>query len=274
MHLRLLALLGAGILAVDAAAAPPPPCGGVERWAVKVGADAAAAAIGLTTPTPATIHQLTTLPRPQLPAHSDHTTRAAGEGTAFTVDGRLVRFKLESGRDGDGDYHLVVSDDTLEFTPGGTSSTRSTHSFIAEVVNPNCVVGRHGASATPSHFAAQLAAVRTAFEAQFPSISGGWNEAGGIPVTITGIGFFDRPHGQVGRAPNGIEIHPVLDISFGFPVVFPPTSLLQNASFEDGPQHWTASTGAITDDVKEPARSGSWKAWLGGYGTSHTDTLY
>jgi hypothetical protein len=33
-------------------------------------------------------------------------------------------------------------------------------------------------------------------------------------VTVTGVGFFDRIHGQTGVAPNGIELHPVLDIQF------------------------------------------------------------
>jgi hypothetical protein len=27
---------------------------------------------------------------------------------------------------------------------------------------------------------------------------------------ITGVGFFDRIHGQAGVAPNGIELHPAL----------------------------------------------------------------
>ena len=34
------------------------------------------------------------------------------------------------------------------------------------------------------------------------------------PVTVRGVGFFDRIHGQTGVAPNGIELHPVLAISF------------------------------------------------------------
>jgi len=33
-------------------------------------------------------------------------------------------------------------------------------------------------------------------------------------VKINGCGFFDFLHGQTGVAPNGIEIHPVLDIQF------------------------------------------------------------
>ena len=36
-----------------------------------------------------------------------------------------------------------------------------------------------------------------------------------MPVTVTGVGFFDFLHGQTGVAPNGIELHAVLDIQFG-----------------------------------------------------------
>ena len=32
-------------------------------------------------------------------------------------------------------------------------------------------------------------------------------------ATITGVGFFDKSHGQGGGAPNGIELHPVLRFS-------------------------------------------------------------
>jgi hypothetical protein len=34
------------------------------------------------------------------------------------------------------------------------------------------------------------------------------------PVVITGIRFFDFPHGQIGRAKNLIEIHPLMGIEF------------------------------------------------------------
>ena len=32
-------------------------------------------------------------------------------------------------------------------------------------------------------------------------------------ATVTGVGFFDIPHGQTGVAPNAIELHPVLKFS-------------------------------------------------------------
>ncbi|MBM9507110.1 putative Ig domain-containing protein [Actinacidiphila acididurans] len=53
-----------------------------------------------------------------------------------------------------------------------------------------------------------------------------------------------------------------------------PAQLLGNPGFETGSASpWTASSGVIDNSTGEPAHSGSWKAWLNGYGTTHTDTL-
>ncbi|MEU0151264.1 M28 family peptidase [Micromonospora fulviviridis] len=49
--------------------------------------------------------------------------------------------------------------------------------------------------------------------------------------------------------------------------------LIGNSSFESGSTPWTASSGVITNSSSQAARTGSYKAWLDGYGSSHTDTL-
>ncbi|MGW1985524.1 hydrolase [Streptomyces collinus] len=49
--------------------------------------------------------------------------------------------------------------------------------------------------------------------------------------------------------------------------------LLANPGFESGSGSWTSSSGVITNDSGEAARTGSYKAWLNGYGSAHTDTL-
>jgi hypothetical protein len=49
---------------------------------------------------------------------------------------------------------------------------------------------------------------------------------------------------------------------------------LGNNGFETGSAApWTSSAGVVDNTAAQPARSGSWKAWLDGYGTTHTDTL-
>ena len=53
-----------------------------------------------------------------------------------------------------------------------------------------------------------------------------------------------------------------------------PGQKLGNPGFETGTAApWSASSGVIDNSSSEPAHSGSWKAWLDGYGTTHTDTL-
>ncbi|HEY0591504.1 MAG TPA: S8 family serine peptidase, partial [Thermoanaerobaculia bacterium] len=57
----------------------------------------------------------------------------------------------------------------------------------------------------------------------------------------------------------------------------PPPSgsqLLLNPGFESGNVSWVADTGVIDNSTGRPARSGSWKAWLNGYGSANTDYLY
>jgi hypothetical protein len=49
--------------------------------------------------------------------------------------------------------------------------------------------------------------------------------------------------------------------------------LLGNPGFESGSTTWTASSGVITNSTGEAARTGSYKAWLDGYGSATTDTL-
>jgi hypothetical protein len=194
----------------------------------------------------------------------------------WIVDGRLVKFKKETGKTGDSDYHLVISDETLLYSPGGSGTQVSPHSLVAEIPDPNCVGGRYGAVTTPSIFATQLQDVQHKLFQQFPNIHPGWNDGGGIPVRLTGVGFYDRDHDQTGRSLHGLELHPLLNIEFNPVPVTPPagaTVALGNPMFENGNSSWTTTADVITNNANEPARSGQWKAWLGGYGTAHTDKL-
>src|SRR5262249_9659066 len=85
---------------------------------------------------------------------------------------------------------------------------------------------------------------------------------------------FDRPHRQIGRAQNNLELHPVLEIDFDVltpPSVTPGANALSNPCFEQGNTGWTASPDVITSSN---SRQGSWGAWLGGFGSAHPDRLY
>lgn len=54
----------------------------------------------------------------------------------------------------------------------------------------------------------------------------------------------------------------------------PGAQLLLNPGFESGNVNWVTTAGVIDSSTGRPARTGSWKAWLDGYGTTHTDSCY
>jgi hypothetical protein len=52
------------------------------------------------------------------------------------------------------------------------------------------------------------------------------------------------------------------------------SQLLRNPGFESGNTIWSSTAGVIGQNgPAEPAHTGTWDAWLDGYGTTHTDTL-
>lgn len=325
---------------------------GVERWSVKTGTDPDADLVNLGAPTSTTIAALRARTAPN-PIPSNNRVSPT-ETTLWVINATLTKYKLES----DSDYHLVLSD-----SAGNT--------MITEIPAPACV----GAG---SPFASGISHARAQFDAKFTATTS--FKTTSTPVRVTGIGMFDFLHGQTGVAPNGIELHPVVDIIFnptssgdftiaasgnvsvpqgasqtagistsvsgsfnsaislsisglpsGASASFAPTSipapgagsstltitagattatgtynltitgtgggtshtttmaltvtsgggtvsqqLIGNPGFENGsssPSPWTATSGVIDNSSSEAAHSGSWKAWLDGYGTTHTDTL-
>jgi hypothetical protein len=65
---------------------------------------------------------------------------------------------------------------------------------------------------TGSIFATGIQNARNQFDAHYTATSS--FKTANVPVQVKGAGMFDFLHGQTGVAPNGIEIHSVLDIVF------------------------------------------------------------
>lgn len=269
-----LLALGGSLVALPRTSAAA-RCGATERWFVKVGTDPKAHDVDVAHPRSITVAELNQLPqeRDQVPS-GDDSFRLDDETKVYTVHGFLALFKNET----DSDYHLVITDESLRFTPGGpgTDGQETGTSFIAEIPDPDCVAGKRGDPSVPSAFAAQLKACRDAFEQQFPQGKGADKEVN-LPVTITGVAFYDRQHRQTGRAVNGMELHPLLDITFGGGAPQPPipisTELLSNPGFEDGATGWTGAVESIGEYAHQAAHGGTQLCWLGGYGYQKTETV-
>lgn len=199
-------------------------CGGKERWAVKDGTDSSVQQVDLANISVKSVHDLLQLNEPQLPG--DDTTRVLpGETNVYRITAHLVKWKHECCKaTDDSDYHLVMTDDSLRYSDENNGVPVTGHSFVAEIPDPNCLSGRSGHFGTSSPFLLpggdpgplDIRKARLAIEQQTPGadLNGGWNDMGGMLVEIVGVGFFDRAHGQTGRAPNNIEIHPILSINF------------------------------------------------------------
>jgi hypothetical protein len=166
-----------------------PACGihcGTERWLVKTLSDPDRERVRLQ-PLDATVEELVALERPSL--LSAFARADPVEVTVYRVEARLLALFGEA----DGDYHLVLA-----------SLRDPTITMIAEVPDPRC------AGACASGNAEVYARLR---QKLMDRLNSPQSESRPL-VRVTGAGFFDFLHGQRGVAPNGIELHPVLDVEF------------------------------------------------------------
>lgn len=161
------------------------------RWgaAIKLGTDADARRIALL-PVPATIAELALRPAPARLG----SRRVTDERTVYTVHATIAGYKLER----DGDYHVVLADEH------GTT-------MIVELPDPGCAA----TGARPEQIRMARSAFRRLLADHMLPSPGVKLRPAAVPVVVTGVGFYDRVHGQVGVARNGIELHPVLAIEAG-----------------------------------------------------------
>ncbi len=164
--------------------AAAPHCTDRKRWDVKTLTDAATNNISFTY-ADTSISSLINI-QPQVTVNNT-TPRFGIEFRTYKILCRIREYKLSS----DGDYHLVMEDIN---DPSKT--------MIGEIPDPNC-----GAVQNSSHIA-EINLARKTFE-NFVEVTS--QVKPGIYI-IQGVAFYDQVHGQLGVAPNGIEIHPILNI--------------------------------------------------------------
>jgi hypothetical protein len=158
-------------------------CGGEERWDVKTLQDAGANSV-TKTPVKTSVESLTKKKRPA--QVGKHTPRFAAEKKTYTVLATVKEYFTET----DGDIHIVLQDVT---DPNIT--------MIAEMPDYTCD------KVTGSSYVGKFKQAKDNFKSYKKS------ELVGHKFFFTGVAFFDLTHGtpQRGVAPNGIELHPVLN---------------------------------------------------------------
>jgi hypothetical protein len=178
-------MLLAGTL-VALALAQGPACIGEERWPVKTLTDNQAAAVDLEKShvTVTTVEHVATFTAPK---YHEVGPRAPEEKQVFSIVGDVVGFKLEK----DQDYHVILRGD-------------SGQTMVIEFPRPECAKG--------SRVLNSITRARNTFLKHFvePRVEFVAYRKKPVKVKVTGIGFFDKLHGQKGMLPNGFELHPIL----------------------------------------------------------------
>ena len=167
---------------------------GVQRWHIKTLDDNDESLINWN-PVLANVSDLTSIPVPaSYDQYNDTTRYAPAETQAYRVRAVLVGWKTES----DHDYHLVIAD-----------VNNPSNTMIVEPPDSTC------SDACDSGFGSIFAAVRAKLASCFGQPTSTFtNFPSGVVVDMTGVPLFDALHGQTGVAPNGIELHPLLDVQF------------------------------------------------------------
>ena len=186
-----------------------------ERWDVKVGLDPEAKEVfrPFDAPIPQDVEDFAMIPRKE--GYENTSVRYEPyETTLWVVEGTIVAFGVAP----DGDYDLVIRGGKPEnLSPADEEAykkmigTHFTDTILAAIPDPANV-------ASSSAWRANIEVVRYQFDQEFQ----GERHPGPVmrrllypvKVRLTGVGFFDFDHGQEGRAPNAIAIHPVLKMEW------------------------------------------------------------
>jgi len=173
---------------------PVPPSGpipglecGVERWSVKTLSDSNASRVDLASVQTTTVRALN-----ERASHCNggpDSRTYAEEFAVYEVVGRITYVAPQDDRD----YHVVLAD------PADASYT-----IVTEVADVAC----QGAIRSPHR--GVLEAARNAFIALLGTRSP--SSLVGTRVRVRGVGFYDFSHGQIGRARNCMELHPILGV--------------------------------------------------------------
>jgi hypothetical protein len=151
---------------------------GVELWSLKTLSDPQRRLVRLS-PRTTTVRAINARPMPSSPPRR----RDRFERQVWHVKAQIVEYRLED----DGDIHMVLFD-------------RGAY-MIAEMPTAACLP-----PTTRDRRAIVLA--RRRFENACGTTDFSWHQLGAVAY-ISGVGFWDFPHGQTGAARNYAEVHPV-----------------------------------------------------------------
>ncbi|MFD5412987.1 M28 family peptidase [Streptomyces nojiriensis] len=154
------------------------------------------------------------------------------------------------------DFSIGVSPSAGSAAPGGSASATvntSTVSGAAQTVALSVSGAPAGVTATLSPTSVQSGS-SSALSVQV----GASTAPGTYTLTVTGSGTVSHTSTYT------------LTVTGGGTCT--PRQLVTNGGFENGSSPWSATAGVITNQSGQAPHGGSYKAWLNGYGSTHTDS--
>jgi len=184
-----------------------------------------------------------------------YTTEYMKTTGSFNWNTRIASFKFPGcGGGGTADYTLSASPSSLTIVQGKSGTSTIT-------VNPtNGFTGSVSLSASgmPAGVTASFNPTSTTGTSTLTLTVSSTAATGTSTITITGTS---------GSLTHTTIVSLAVSSAAG-------QQLLGNPGFENGTNTapWTLTSGVINNSASEPPHSGTWDAWLDGFGTTHTDT--
>lgn len=203
----------------------------------------------------------------------------------FLVDGVLV------GTDSTPAYAMTLDSTTLAngshtlaakaFDAAGNSTTSAAVAFsigntAADTVAPTVAATESGGSGTITLSATASDNVGvTQVEFQVDGVTRGSDATSPYSIALDSTTLANGSHTLVARASDAAgNVGVSSAVAFSVDNSAPPVERIVNGGFESGKTGWTATSGVITKSSTYAARTGVWKAWLNGYGSTNTEYAY
>ncbi|MEU8299084.1 M28 family peptidase [Micromonospora sp. NPDC048909] len=176
----------------------------------------------------------------------------AADGVAYAV----WQLAVSTGTPGS-DFSIAVSPALGSVARGGSRTATVSTATTAGAAQPVAL----SASGAPSGVTVSFSpsSVTSGGSATMTLTASATAATGAFTITVTGTGSVTR------TAAYTLTVTGTGGCAGG--------QLIGNGGFESGTSPWTATSGVITNSADQPARTGSYKAWLDGYGRTRTDTL-
>ncbi len=203
----------------------------------------------------------------------------------FYIDGTL------RGSDTSSPYSLSFNSATLAngshnltakaFDAAGNSTTSSAVSFsinnaTADTTPPTVTASETGSSGTITLSATASDNVGVSnVEFYIDGVLRGSDASSPYSIGFNSTSLSNASHALTAKAFDAAGNNTTSSaINFSINNVAAPVERIVNGGYESGSSSWTVTSGVIDNSTSQPSFAGSWKAWMNGYGATHTDTMY